>query len=110
MEQPKSKVQFTLNGEIADPICGFYRPEFVGEDFPELRNVNKEPFGVDLNYFYVEYYGETELFKKLREKMKQHMKGPHTIDPIWFYKLIMKEVQNVEGSVEGLPETSNSES
>lgn len=87
----KSKVQFTLDGEVADPICGFYRPEFIGDDFPELKNINKEPFDVDLNYLYVEYYGQTELFNKLREKMKKHMKGPHTIDPVWFYKFIMKD-------------------
>jgi len=64
----------------------FNRPEF--QDILEKFNADKGKCKKDENWFYVEFYGDDKLFKKLSKKVKFKGNSNHEVDPDFFVKLL----------------------
>lgn len=65
----------------------FKRPDTTDES-NDLPNKCKE----NSFYFYIEYYGNEDLFNQLKEILKDKMKSAHEIDSDYFSKLIRGEL------------------
>ena len=66
-----TQIQTSLFKEDEYLMKGFERPEFTEKEFPLCRGANKKPMK-DLNYFYVDYYGQDKQFAELKATLKKY--------------------------------------
>jgi len=66
--------------EIID-MEDFKRPDFEGAE-PEKK---------DEKYFYIEFYEQGELYKKIKEAIGKNMETERRINPVFFTNLILKK-------------------
>jgi hypothetical protein len=83
-------IQLDLLGNKSDVMEGFERPTYTEEGYAFASEANKKPMK-DLNYFYVDFYGQEEKFTKLRDIIKKQgaISGIHRIRQDFFETLIL---------------------
>ena len=69
----------------SEDMSGFLRPDFT-EDVQQ-SGVEK-PVSKDGNWFYVEFYGQDELYKQLSEKLAAHMSSKHQLAAEVFLRMV----------------------